>query len=145
MPVEEFKLRSAIWWMSQQFASALKQDKEASVDPDEKNALERKYQVLFASRCILERSLGKSEYKIEIGKTYEGNWKLGEGKEGQWFNDIYRIAKASVVYRYKDAQVRQKETFNHRNWMRSRLAGEDLEQYIKEAPIQLVKRIVEYK
>jgi hypothetical protein len=145
MPPDEFQLRSAIWWMAQEFARSLKQDKEASIDADEKDALERKYPVLFAARCILEKSLGKSEYKSELGKCHEGNWKLGEGKEGKWFSDLYRIAKASVIYRYKDAKTRQKGTFNHRNWMRSKWAGEDLEQYIKDAPIEVVKHIVEYK
>ena len=145
MPSDEFKLRSAIWWMSQEFGKALKRDKEVSTDSDEKNALERKYPVLFVARLILERSLGKSDYREELAKCYEGRWKLGEEKEGKWFKDIYDVAKTSVIYRYADARENQKETFNHRNWMRSRKTSEDLERYIKKGAIKLVGPISDYK
>lgn len=144
MPSEEFKLRGAIWWMSQQFENELKRDKQTSNDPDVKDALERKYPILFATRLVLEKSLGET-YRSELGKCYEGNWKLGKEKEGKWFEAVYTLAKENVVFRYKEAKKNKKETFNHRNWTRSQKTVEDLEHYIKEAPIRTVGRISDYK
>lgn len=144
MPLEDFKLRSSIWWMSQQFEKALKQAKKDTDDPDIKDALERKYPILFASRLVMQKSLGNA-YKAELAKCYEGNWKLGQGKEGQWFEDIFTVAKQSVIYRYKEAKENKKETFNHRNWTRSRKTAEDLERYITVASIKQVGRIADYK
>ena len=54
MPEQEFKLRSAIWWISVAFTEQLKKDKPLLTDNVQRNALERKWILLFAARLILE-------------------------------------------------------------------------------------------
>src|SRR5262249_23208522 len=63
MPEPEFRLRSAIWWLSKAFSEQMREDKKKLTDTDKKdvsalivkNALERKWLLLFVARLILEK------------------------------------------------------------------------------------------
>lgn len=133
MPEEEFKLRSAIWWMGVAFGDKLSIERTTVLGNIENLALERKYILLFAARLLLERSFGKDGYQKYITKYYEGDWKIGEKVAGCWFESIYTIAKESIVYVYSQASKRP--DFIHRNWVRTRAAMNDLSEYIAHAPI----------
>ncbi len=133
MPEAEFRLRSGIWWMSQSFKKQLSQDKAATEDPDDKQALERKFMLIYAARLILQRSLGDEHYKETIQRTWEGKWQFGEDKFGKFFEELYQYARDSVIYKY--AEDSQRPGFNHRNWTRSKSTVEGLERYLRKAPI----------
>ena len=132
MPWEEFQLRSAIWWMAQNYAAQLKQDRAIAQDALERNALERKWMVIFAAKLVLERSFGKNNYKNILRKYYQGEWSTGKEPAGRWFEQIYDKAKKSVVYVYKESA--KKTDFVHRNWMRSPATIESLRTFVLEAP-----------
>lgn len=137
MPDKEFELRSAIWWMANNYSVQLKKDRESAQDSFELNALERKWMVIFTSRLVLERSFGKDNYQSYLRKYYQGEWTMGEGPEGKWFGDIYDRAKRSVVFVYKEAA--KDKNFVHRNWMRSKITVEDIKRFVLEAPFSVVK------
>jgi hypothetical protein len=136
MPDEEFKLRSAIWWMADAFAPQIKNDRANASDATEKAALERKWFIFFASRLVLERSFGADKYTTQLVRHWRGEWKLSEGSGGQWFKQLYDLAKQSVVYVYK--QAAKQKTFVHRNWMRSADTVTSLKEFIIEAPFSVI-------
>jgi hypothetical protein len=79
MPDEEFKLRSAVWWMADAFAPQVKNDRANASDALEKAALERKWFIFFASRLVLERSFGANNYAAHLLPRWRGEWELGKG------------------------------------------------------------------
>ncbi len=136
MPDAEFKLRSAVWWMADTFAPEVKSDRANAGDPLEKAALERKWFIFFASRLVLERSFGEDNYRAQLIPRWSGEWKLGEGNVGRWFEDLYSRAKQSVVFVYK--QAAKHKTFVHRNWMRSPDTVSSLREFIMEGPFNAI-------
>lgn len=134
MPEEEFRLRSAIWWISEAFDAELKEVKKGEISQLERAALERKWFLLYAARLVLQKSFGEEDYKRELLKHYKGEWKFDQDEVGDWFRDLFNIAKQSVVYVYKAAQ--KQENFVHRNWMRSQRSADDLKDFILDSPTQ---------
>jgi hypothetical protein len=131
MPVTEFRLRSAIWWMSKEFASEMKKDKATGKYGA---ALERKHFVLFASRLILERNFGAS-YRDLLCKHYRGEWRISDKTaEGRLFRKVYELARQVVVYVFKKDEKDQGDSFNQRNWMRSLKTQESIESFCESGP-----------
>ena len=58
MPIDKFRLRSAIWWLSNEFSGALKKHKSKLQDQAALAALERKWSVIFVSRLVLQHTKG---------------------------------------------------------------------------------------
>jgi hypothetical protein len=132
MPMDEFKLRSAIWWLSGQFTEALKELKSRTTDEIAKTALERKWVLLFAARLVLERAQGENEYKKMLASHWKGDWEMGIGETGILFKNLFDISVSAVVYRYREAM--KQPGFVHRNWMRSKSTVSDLRDYIMSNP-----------
>lgn len=136
MPNEEFKLRSAIWWLGSAFGEKLIEDRKNVTDPTAKAALERKWMIIFAAKLILDRSFGETDARANLSKFFEGNWKLGVDAKGKWFNDLYEKSKGLVSYVY--AQAAKNDNFIHRNWMRNPKTVVDLRDFANIAPIELM-------
>jgi hypothetical protein len=131
MPDEDFRLRSAVWWIGREFGEAIRQERKEEADPTTKAALERKWWLIFAARLILEASFGQAGYQSHLRKVYTGDWNLGEGPWGKWFLEIYDKARKSVVYVYTEATSRP--GFVHRNWMRNPASVAELQRYVRNA------------
>jgi len=134
MPDEEFRLRSAVWWMSEEFNRALKLFKSGELSQEERGALERKWFLLFAAKLVLQRWYGEESYKDTIRPHYRGDWEMDKGSVGQWYRELFEISKESLVYVYSAA--REDETFVHRNWTRSPKTLDALRNYILRSPIR---------
>lgn len=132
MPEDEFRLRSAIWWVGVEFDAALKNYKKRNLDSLERAALERKWFLLFAARLVLQKSFGGAEYRKQILPMYKGEWRFGEGREGEWFRELFEIAVGSVRFVYKHAS--KQPNFLHRNWMRSMQSADDLRDFVLDSP-----------
>ena len=128
MPEDEFKIRSAIWWMSDAFAIRLADDRKKSDDQVVKLALERKYILIFAARLLLERGLGPNGYQAHLAKEFQGEWRFGEKPSGKWFEALYGQAKATVIMSYKIAN--KSANFVHRNWMRDKTTMDGLKDVV---------------
>lgn len=139
MPDDEFKLRSAIWWLAYEFGERLKKERTEKDEPLERAAQERKWPVIFSARLVLERSFGPEEYQSELRKGYKGDWRFREERIGRWFEQLFDKAKRSVLFVYKEASKRQ--GFVHRNWMRSEATVESLREFILTGPIDPVRAI----
>jgi len=133
MPEEEFRLRSAIWWLSEEFSQALKGRKSTLQDPLALSALERKWVIIYVSRLALQRTKGESEYKKMLASHWKGDWELGVGDTGKMFQNLFDISVSSVVYVYK--QATKQSGFVHRNWMRSTNTASDLLDYVQSNPL----------
>jgi len=131
MPDDEFRLRSAIWWMGEAFAERRKLDRGRTNDLVERGALERIYMLIFAARLVLELSFGAG-YRSQMVRFYRGDWKLGKDTNGKWFGELYDKAKTAVIFVYSDAAKR--EDFVHRNWMRSHNTVRDLKDVLNRLP-----------
>ena len=131
MEVSEFKVRSAVWWISKEFGLAMKNDKKTNKYGA---ALERKHFVLFAARLILERNFGE-DYKAVLAKHYQGNWRIKDTEGfGPFFKRLYELSRDSVVYIFKKDEQEQEDGFNQRNWMRSSKTQEAIQTYCENAP-----------
>lgn len=137
MPMNEFRLRAAIWWMAEAFAEQLKLDKASTSDSTVIGALERKWFLIYTARLVLARAAGEEAYRGMLSKYWEGDWIFGEGKVGNMFKSLYEHSKAALIYIYgeaKDAEPRPGEKpFSHRNWMRSMDSVRALERYVNRA------------
>jgi hypothetical protein len=138
VPEAEFRLRSAIWWLSRAFGDQMRIDKKHSSDTQEKAALERKWLILFVARLVLERSYGGDSYKQELAKTYKGDWEFRRGPVGEWFGNLYDVAKEVLVWNYK--QAAKTSHFTHRNWVRDSSTVAALQNYVADAPIRFAKK-----
>lgn len=138
IPDSEFRLRSAIWWISVAFSEQLRADKRVTDDNVVKAALERKWVLLFVARLVLERSYDGDSYKAELQKIYKGDWEYNVGSVGRWIAQLYTRAKEILVWNYSEATLRT--GFVHRNWMRDETTIQSLQRYIKTAPIPSVRR-----
>jgi hypothetical protein len=133
MPTDEFKLRSAIWWLAEEFTEALKEYKSRTTDEVAKAALERKWILLFVARLVLERAKGENEYKKTLVSRWKGDWELGLGETGILFKNLFDISVSAVAYRYGEAK--KQPGFIHRNWMRSKSMVSDFRDYIVSNPL----------
>jgi hypothetical protein len=118
MPEDEFRLRSAIWWIADEFSRLVKADR-AEATGDEKAALERKWFLLFIARLALQRVFGEQSYRQQIIPTWKGDWRMDDGKEGKFFRELYDVSKRALVWSYLTAKRMSAQKFVHRNWMRS--------------------------
>lgn len=131
---DDFQIRAAIWWLSKNFEEKIKSDKKTEDDKLTKNALQGKWLILFAARCLLDRSFGDGANAIK--KHYKSGWKIGDGKIGEWYQTLYNQAKACVIYLYKEAERNKEKTaFLHRNWLRSQSTANQIKNYCENAPI----------
>ncbi len=149
---DAFRLRSGIWWLSDAIGERIKSDRDTvtswlSLTTDEESnqeertsainsaraALERKWWVLFAAGLFLRKSF-RDKAGQPLVKHYKGDWELGNGDAGKWFESLYERARDAVVMSY--AQAQRLQGFNHRNWMRSKNTVGDLERLILKGPFQ---------
>jgi hypothetical protein len=131
VPTEQFRLRSAIWWIDFEFQRRLKTDKaanEALVAP-----LERRWFLLGTAREILKRNFG-DEYVVRLLPHYKGDWHLGTGDFGRMMERVYTLARDAVVWCYGEAQRIEGAGFSHRNWTRSRQTVEMLDNFARTGP-----------
>ncbi len=133
MPEAEFRLRSSIWWLSEEFSERLRKDRHETADPVDKAAQERKWWLIFASRLVLERSFGVRFHEV-LAQHYKGDWRLGDGQTGKWFEDLYDKARRSVIYKYGEAAAQS--GFVHRNWMRNTKSVDSLSHFVLKGPIE---------
>ena len=118
MPEEEFRVRAAIYWLTQKFTKQMKSDRLQEQDADVRAAMERKWMLMYASRKVFEHYY-QDRWRAQLAKAYRGDWELGIGTRGKIFLQIYKDAKAGVVMAYKNTK-RNNPGFVHRNWMRSK-------------------------
>jgi hypothetical protein len=118
MPEEEFRVRAAIYWLTQKFTKQMKSDRLQEQDADVRAAMERKWMLMYASRKVFEHYY-QNRWRAQLAKAYRGDWELGIGTRGKIFLQIYKDAKAGVVMAYKNTK-RNNPGFVHRNWMRSK-------------------------
>lgn len=133
MPEEEFRLRSAVWWMASVFADRLKVEKKQSKDNIFIAALERKWFLICAARLVLEKAFGEEEAKLRMARHWEGDWALGEGRVGMLFEKLYESAKGAVLFAYSDA-LKRSPTFSHRNWMRNEKSVDSIRDFVSAIP-----------
>jgi hypothetical protein len=138
MPESEFRLRSAIWWISRDFGEQISKDRKSSTEPLEKAALERKWFTLFIARLVLQRSYGSDVYRGEVARLWKGDWIFGEDQTGKWLKELYEVSKGIIIWSYSDAA--QRDGFIHRNWVRSKETIASLENYVARAPIRLLSK-----
>ena len=129
---EEFEKRAAIWWLVNAFSEQIIKDRK-NADDITKNALQGRWLIIYASRVLLERFLG-DPYK-PISKHFKSGWILGEGKIGEWYLELYKLSKQSVIYLYMSEQKNSKG-FLHRNWLRSHSTADKIKEYCSTAPIK---------
>ena len=128
MPQEEFELRSAVWWMGTEFARRLKDERAKESDSIAKNALERKWWVIYAARLVLEANYG-DKFRSILSRHYKGGWVFREKPVGEAFEELYKRARQGVVSTYR--QAAKQSDFSHRNWMRNPNSAGDLAEEIK--------------
>lgn len=129
IPEDEFRLRAAIWWLSECFADEMKTDKALKTRSAEDqriylHSLERKWHILFAARLVLDRAFGADRWRSRVEKLYKGDWRAGEVGDGAFVNSLYQLSRQTVVTVYRRAA--KDASFNHRQWMRSRQTVEEL-------------------
>lgn len=132
MPEDEFKLRSAVWWMAAAFAERLKADKKGSTDKVLIASLERKWFLICTARLILEAAFGVNDAKLRMARHWVGDWELGEGRVGKLFEELYDASKLAVHYAYK--QAAGEPTFSHRNWMRNERSVKAIADFVASVP-----------
>jgi hypothetical protein len=129
---EQFEQRAAIWWLVKNFSDKIEQDKKNENDLSVKNALQARWMIISASRYILERNFN-DPYK-PISKHYKSGWVLGNGKIGEWYLNLYKLSKDSVIYLYTNDR-NESEGFLHRNWLRSKNTADKIKNYCLKAPM----------
>jgi hypothetical protein len=131
MAEEEFRVRSAVWWLAKEFSAAMRDDKKSG---QYGAALERKHFVLFAARLILERNF-KQDYRRLLAKQYKGDWRITDSDGvGRTSRQLYELARQVVVYVFREDERTQGVDFNQRNWMRSIKTQEAIEAFCKNGP-----------
>lgn len=129
---EQFEQKAAIWWLVKNFSDKIEQDKKNEKDLSVKNALQARWMIISASRYILERNFN-DPYK-PISKHYKSGWVLGNGKIGEWYSNLYKLSKDSVIYLYTNDR-NESEGFLHRNWLRSKNTADKIKNYCLKAPM----------
>jgi hypothetical protein len=129
---EQFEQKAAIWWLVKNFSDRIELDKKNENDLSIKNALQARWMIISASRYILERNFG-DPFK-QIAKHYKSGWILGNGKIGEWYLNLYKLSKDSVVYLYTNDKS-ESDGFLHRNWLRSKNTADKIKNYCLKAPM----------
>jgi hypothetical protein len=130
MPEDEFRLRAAIYWISTEVSSYLRQTRMTEDDIVIRSALEWKWTVVYAFSVVVRAVYG-NEWKQQLSRLYHGDWTIGEGKQGEAVLSIYRGARSGVIMAYKNAQKHDKD-FVHRKWMRGRNTPSEIEEVLKD-------------
>ena len=130
MPEEEFRLRAAIYWLTQKFTKQMRSERLQETDPDIRAAMERKWMLMYASRKVFEHYY-QNRWRAQLVKAYRGDWELNVGTRGKIFLQVYRDAKAGVVTTYKNAK-RNNPGFVHRNWMRSKDTPSQISEILRD-------------
>ena len=89
MPDEEFQLRSAVWWLADEFGRQLKRDREITIAPTERASLERKWFIIHAARLVLQRQHGDHQYRKKLTAHWRGDWRIEE----PFFLKLYRCCE----------------------------------------------------
>jgi len=128
MPKEEFELRSAVWWMAVEFTRRLKDERAKESDSIAKNALERKWWVIYAARLVLEASY-RDKFRSILSRHYKGGWEFDDKPAGKAFDALYGRARQAVIATYRRAA--KQSDFSHRKWMRNPDTAGDLAEEIE--------------
>jgi hypothetical protein len=119
MPEDEFEMRTAMYWIAQEFGSQLRATREETQDFDARAALERKWLLIYAASCCFQYYY-KNEWKSQLRKLYRGDWTVkGSDKKSQILDKVFRASVAGVTTAYKNERNNNK-TFEHRRWIRSK-------------------------
>jgi hypothetical protein len=135
MPEEEFRLRAAIYWLTQKFTKQMRSERLQETDPDVRAAMERKWMLMYASRKVFEHYY-QNGWRAQLVRAYRGDWELGFGTRGKIFLQIYRDAKAGVITAYKNTK-RNNPGFVHRNWMRSKDTPNQISEILRDVVLIL--------
>jgi AIPR protein len=135
MPEEEFRLRAAIYWLTQKCTKQMRSERLQETDPDVRAAMERKWMLMYASRKVFEHYY-QNRWRAQLVRAYRGDWELGVGTRGKIFLQIYRDAKAGVVTAYKNTK-RNNPAFVHRNWMRSKDTPNQISEILRDVVLIL--------
>ena len=81
MPEEEFRLRAAIYWVSNEVSTYLRDTRLEENDLDARAALERKWPLVYAVSVVVQFSY-ENEWRAQISRLYKGDWTIGNGKKG---------------------------------------------------------------
>lgn len=129
MPGDEFRLRSALWWIGQEFSDRFSALRAEEVGVDKRAARERKWMLFYTTAGVL-KSIYPDNYRTAVGKHYEGNWRLGEDKTGRWFEDVFKRADAALLMAYEQSKEAD-PNFIHRNWMRGKATAARIDRAIE--------------
>lgn len=141
MPDDEFKLRAAIYWLSQETSRQRKLTIASETDADSKAALERKWVIVNAMRVVAE-TMFPDDWKFQLRKLHRGDWEMGVGKKGEAVMTLYRAAVSGVTTAYKVAK-RNNKSFVHRNWMRSKETPLEIRDFLVTAVLPHVPKLPE--
>ncbi len=132
MPDEEFRIRAAIYWISQEVSLHLKTTRQQQSELDARSALERKWVVLFAFGIVMRRAYPNDSWRLQLQKLYKGDWSFGVEKRGEIVLKIYNLAISGVIVTYRNNKKYDKG-FVHRNWMRSKSTPASLKEIIEDS------------
>ena len=140
MPDDEFRLRAAIYWISNEISGHLRSTRQDEEDVDARAAIERKWALLYSFGVVVQ-VVYKDKWKDEISKLYKGDWTLGEGKKGEAVSAIYNVAKAGVIMAYKNAKEHD-PAFVHRNFMRARNTPDKIKEILTHTILPLMGKSI---
>jgi len=113
---DEFRLRSAIWWLHCEFTKQSKIEREKSEDPYRKGALQRKWILIYAARQALEKKYGPKNYQEKLLRYWQGDWILGEGEAGIQFLKLYETVSNYLTIVYKE-YLEEQPGGDSRSWL----------------------------
>ena len=137
MPEDEFRIRAAIYWISQEIGNSLKATKSLESDPEARLALERKWVLVYAFGVVMRCIYPNGSWRAQLIKLHKGEWSLGADKKGAIVLAIYNAARSGVIMAYK-LNKQHNPNYNHRNWMRGKNTPNEIKGVIETivAPIQ---------
>lgn len=115
---EEFRLRSAIWWLHIEFTKQSRIDREKSEDTFLKGALQRKWVLIHATRQALEKKYGPENYAQKLAKYWRGDWALGKDSAGDQFKKLYDTVVNFLRIEFKE-YVEAQPGGDSRSWLGS--------------------------
>jgi AIPR protein len=140
MPDDEFRLRAAIYWISNEISGYLRSTRPDEQDVDARAAIERKWALLYSFGVVVQ-VVYKDKWKNEVSKLYKGDWTIGEGKKGEAVSAIYNVAKAGVIMAYKNAKEHD-PAFVHRNFMRARNTPDKIKEILTHTILPLMGKSI---
>jgi hypothetical protein len=119
MPEDEFQMRAAIYWISEEFGARLRDTLEKTTDYDALAALERKWLLVYAAARCFKYCCKNDEWKHQLRRLYRGDWTVGgSDKKSKILEQVFRASVAGVTTAYKNERNNNKN-FEHRRWIRS--------------------------